>query len=63
MQIKQRVHLPIKSCDQEGILENTVRFTLIHSHLKEKPRIITCKILLSVARFAANKFAQAHADY
>ena len=44
-------------------LENIV--TLIHSHLKWKPRTITYKILHEsfVARFPANRFARAHADY
>ena len=44
MQIKQRVHLPMKSCDQEGIWKTQ------HQEL-------------SVVRFPADKFAQAHADY
>ena len=63
MQIKQRVHLPMKLCDQEGIWK-TQLYTDSPSP-KIKPRIITCKILheSSVARFPANKFARAHADY
>ena len=32
IQIKQRVHLPMKLCDQEGIWKHS--YTLIHSHLK-----------------------------
>ena len=63
MQIKQRVHLHMKLCDQEGI-SKTQLYTDSPSP-KIKPCIITCKILheSSVARFPANKFARAHADY
>ena len=63
MQIKQRVHLPMKLCDQEGIWKTQLYTDSLSSKLK--PCIITCKILheSSVARFPANKFARAHADY
>ena len=55
----------MKLFDQEGIWKTQLHgelCLLIHSHLKQNPRIITCKILdeSSVARFPANKFLRAH---
>ena len=60
MQVKQRVHLPMIKTEF-----GKHSYTLIRSHLKYNPRIITSKILheSSVARFPANKFAPVHADY
>ena len=57
MQIKQRVHLPMKLCDQEGIWKTQLYTDSLS--LKINPRIITCKILheSSVARLPADKFA------
>ena len=63
MLIKQRVHLPMKLCDQEGIWKT--QFYTDSLSPKINPRIITCKILYesSVAHLPTNKFARAHADY
>ena len=62
MQIRQKSSPAHEIMRPRRNLENTV--TLIHSHLKYNPRIITCKILHEsfVARFPANKFARAHGD-
>ena len=46
MQIKQKVHLPMNLCVQEGILENTV--TLIHSHLKHMSHLFHVFQLISL---------------
>ena len=53
MQMKQRVHLPMKLCDQEGIWKTQFTDSLSP---KIKPSYITCKILheSSVARFPAS---------
>ena len=63
MQIKQRVRLPMKLCDQEGIWKAQLYTDSLSP--KINPRIKTCKILheSSVARFPTNKFARAHASY
>ena len=63
MQIKQRVHLFMKLCNQEGI-RKTQLYTDSLS-LKINPRIITCKISHEsfVARPPVNKLARAHANY
>ena len=57
---EERVHLPMRLCDQEGILK-----TRLHTYSLIKPCIITCKVLhdSSVARFPADKLSRAHADY
>ena len=61
MQIKQRVHLPMIK-KKFGKHSSTVSLS---PKITPPPPITTCKILheSSVARFPANKFARAHADY
>ena len=63
MQLKPRVHLPMKLCDQEGIGKTQLHTDSLSP--KIKPQYNNLQILheSSVARFPANKFARVHAGY
>ena len=63
MQIKQRVHLPMILCDQESIWKTQLYTDSLSPNIKPPYNNLQILHESSVARFPANTFARAHADY